>query len=1062
MNEQIMDSSYKKLVTDLSEAIKQQKLVIFVGAGVSISQGYPNWNNYVDHLIKYWQGQVLAESKNRNIGIEQIKIFDLILSKSDISNKRKVELVNQELKIIFENDFENRRLDFEKAYFKNLLPYSTVNPTLQHLASLNAILITSNYDYEIENHFKLLKNTVKTVNDLNEFQKIKKGNLFPGDILHIHGTPDCDVKYFVSSSADYSQTYLRNRKNYNDLVKWFKNTRPTVLFIGAGLEEDEILSLLHEGSKNYALMKEEKSSNSKVDEHYKTIVENFFNSENHTQIIWFGDKFEDLPVFTEKLVSDINKELGIHEFHIDWKKLLNPLAAQETYNKSLDSISSDSNYLSSLIHRVIEIDNPQLNSLLLGGIFQGETIKQIKSGSFPLFWKFISKNIEKLSKDDWEKIYSIIIQGSQNCYMDDMYVVYNRAIEKTIFNNEKLNELREVISEDSDVINSSFNQDSTLLGYWFVNTFERNDNYLYIEDDSELEVNLNPVNIEKMVNVINNSQKYRYYSFEHLQEENENIELFYQLVKTNRLFLEGESFLVKVPDELLDTRLVQKLLVQFDNETGLNQTLVNKLIEYIDFSDIHFGEELNTFVNKHRSIINKEIPEKPYRNIIYQMDGGFVSQFSFITQEELIEYNESELLDILVNSEDEQKRSSFLEEETIRETENFLISVLKNSNELSEKVSKLLKNHIEKLYSKFKRLYTEIIISSEVPDELQNFVKEKYLEKFDNVSFDDNDEKFFKYFITQQDAEQSIFEKLLTVDPNKLSTLRDDNKRLDIFHFINSELGSYLQCLISLINNHSEYSRKVVQKVDTIKDSNYKEIIQGVLINEYDDTTKIAITYYTFLGYSYSHTSVTSEAARIFTDVIRQLLNKKIEDNQILDRVFMIALECINPTEETFELSQNNFAIMINIIFTEEHEFQFSEHWLLELFNHNSTVNYLETISNLLYKENVNHNRLSEFIEELKNLVSRYKYKLSSLRINYLLKQGSPKYFSIIKQYFLMLLENDKLEKDYYYLDNIKHIIKSLSKEERKEVLHIVQRQKNCPPPEIEEIQNLINDLNLE
>ena len=470
MNEQIMDSSYKKLVTDLSEAIKQQKLVIFVGAGVSIFQGYPNWNNYVDHLIKYWQGHVLAESKNRNIGIEQIQIFDLILSKSDISNKRKVELVNQELKIIFENDFENRRLDFEKAFFKNLLPYSTVNPTLQHLASLNAILITSNYDYEIENHFKLLKNTVTTVNDLNEFQKIKKGNLFPGDILHIHGTPDCDVKYFVSSSADYSQTYLRNRKNYNDLVKWFKNTRPTVLFIGAGLEEDEILSLLHEGSKNYALMKEEKSSNSKVDEHYKTIVENFFNSENHTQIVWFGNKFEDLPVFTEKLVSDINKELGIHEFHIEWKKLLNPLVTQETYNKSLDSISSDSNYLCSLINRVIEIDNPQLNSLLLGGILQGKTMKQIKSGSFPLFWKFIYNNIEKLCKDDWEKIYSIIFQGSQNCYMDDMYVVYNRAIEKTFFDNEKLNELREVISEDSNVINSSFNKDSTLLGYWFVKT----------------------------------------------------------------------------------------------------------------------------------------------------------------------------------------------------------------------------------------------------------------------------------------------------------------------------------------------------------------------------------------------------------------------------------------------------------------------------------------------------------------------------------------------------------------------------------------------------------------
>ena len=38
MNEQIMDSSYKKLVTDLSEAIKQQKLVIFVNSSLSSGQ----------------------------------------------------------------------------------------------------------------------------------------------------------------------------------------------------------------------------------------------------------------------------------------------------------------------------------------------------------------------------------------------------------------------------------------------------------------------------------------------------------------------------------------------------------------------------------------------------------------------------------------------------------------------------------------------------------------------------------------------------------------------------------------------------------------------------------------------------------------------------------------------------------------------------------------------------------------------------------------------------------------------------------------------------------------
>ena len=141
------DINYGNLTDDVTEAIKNFNLVIFIGAGVSIAQGYPNWNNYIEHLIKYWQGQVLSESSEKSLGREHHIVFDLI-SKSSISNKRKVDLVNYELKKIFGDDFEKRRLDFEKGYFKNLLPYSVVNQTIESLASLNAIFITSNYDYE--------------------------------------------------------------------------------------------------------------------------------------------------------------------------------------------------------------------------------------------------------------------------------------------------------------------------------------------------------------------------------------------------------------------------------------------------------------------------------------------------------------------------------------------------------------------------------------------------------------------------------------------------------------------------------------------------------------------------------------------------------------------------------------------------------------------------------------------------------------------------------------------------------------------------------------------------
>lgn len=1051
---------YEKLVNDLTKAINQQKLVIFVGAGVSISQGYPNWNNYIEHLIKYWQGQVLAESSEKKLGREHHLIFDLI-SKSDITNKRKVDLVNYELKNVFGEDFEKRRLDFEKGYFKNLLPYSLINQTLESLASLNAIFITSNYDYEIENHARRLKNTVITINDLNEFKNSKKGKLKLGDVLHIHGTPDCDVKYFVSSSADYSKVYLRDRNNFDGLVSWFEETKPTVLFIGAGLEEDEILSLLREGSHNYALMKSEHTGNPKVDEHYKKIAEDFFNSENHTQIIWYGNEFSDLPNFIKKLVSSIDKKLGTHEFYKEWNNLLNPSLKQEDYNKSLDSICGDFKYLNSLLDKVIENNNDTLNELLLSGVLQGETIKAIESSSFSIFWKFIVKNIEKLSNNDWKSIYDIISKGNQSCFINDLYIIYKKAKEEKIFDSKQLNELRRIIAKDSNVINSSFNQDKTLLGYWFVDTFVQQNSYLYIEDESKIAINLVPECIERLTEIFNASSIFRYYTLKEILEHN-NIELLYKLIKSKKLLVEGKEFLEGVPEKLLSTRLVQRLLVQIDNEDGLNLKLVTKLINNIDFSDIHFGEELNAFIHKHKRIIiteNLEIPEEPYRNWISSMEGGFVSQFSFLTQENLVEYDGPKLLKVLVNAKNEQKGSSFLEEKTISETEDFLISVLKESNELSRKVSNLLENHIEDLYLKYKRLYVEIITTSEMEAELRNFVREKYLEKFNCESFDESDRKFFKYYITQQNDEELIFEKLLSIDVNKLSTLRDDNEQLDMFHYINSEMGLYLQCLISLFDNHSNYKPGIIQKIDSIEDPEYKELSQGILLNEYDPKT-INVTYHTFLGFSYSHKVIYAKVANIFKGVVEDILKENIKDNQILDRVYLVALESVDPTIDSFSLSKNNFSQMINIIFTSEYEFRYSKQWLQELFKHDSTANYLETISNLFYRDNLNKDRLALFIKEFNDFISKYKYKLSLRMISYILKQEDSKKFDLIKNYFFVLLENDKLENDLFYLETIKNILPLLSLEERINVLQNIQKQKNCPPPEIEELQRIVNDLN--
>lgn len=117
---------FEKLSNDLCDAIKKQNLVIFIGAGVSISQGYPNWNTYIEHLIKYWQGKILSEKLEFPLGRAHYLVFDLI-NNAEISNKRKVDLVNYALKQIYQGSFQERRLDFEKNYFSNLLPFQPVN-----------------------------------------------------------------------------------------------------------------------------------------------------------------------------------------------------------------------------------------------------------------------------------------------------------------------------------------------------------------------------------------------------------------------------------------------------------------------------------------------------------------------------------------------------------------------------------------------------------------------------------------------------------------------------------------------------------------------------------------------------------------------------------------------------------------------------------------------------------------------------------------------------------------------------------------------------------------------
>ena len=268
-------------------------------------------------------------------------------------------------------------------------------------------------------------------------------------------------------------------------------------------------------------------------------------------------------------------------------------------------------------------------------------------------------------------------------------------------------------------------------------------------------------------------------------------------------------------------------------------------------------------------------------------------------------------------------------------------------------------------------------------------------------------------------------------------------------------MGSYFQCLISLFINHSSYRDVIIQIINSVTDTDYREFAQGILLNEYNPN-RINVTYNTFLGFAYYHSTITVEAADVFTDVVRDILNKKIEDNQILDRVYLVALERVDPTIDSFSISKNNYSQMINIIFTEDYEFRYSKEWLRALFKSDSSANYLVTIFYLLYNENLKENRFALFIEELSDYVTTYNQKLSLRGMNYKLNHEELNNFDLLKKMFLKLVETDKIENDIFYLDGIKSILPLLSLDERRNVLQHIQKQNNCPPPEIEELQRII------
>ena len=1064
---------FEKLVEDISEAIKKQNLVIFIGAGVSISQGFPNWSGYVDHLIKYWQGQLLSLSNSGQLAREQILAFDAI-SKSNLSNKRKIDLVNYSIKNILGDDsYHERQLEFEKIYFQKLRPFQPINDVLEELFSIDAYFITSNYDFEIENHAKRLRNGVRTIHDIQEF--VDKGSKLDwGDVLHIHGTPDGDPRFFVRSSADYSKIYLREPKNFQQLQRWFKEKKPTVLFIGASLEEDEILSLLYASSKNYALLKADEFFDEKIDSEYRKIFETFFENENYTNIIWYGNEFANLPKFVKCLTSEVNDRLGTSLANREWNLLLNPKTSDKEYIEALNNNTPNFSFLSDLYKKATELNNDSLTEKLRDNTFKSSIIGNEVIRSLRSFWYFINKNINSLDDGQWQSIKKLLINEKLSFDLDPLYEIYSFATENSKFNKDELSKVRDNISKFWHLESTRFVEDRYLMGYWFLNKFKRSEesgdshlglyspNVFINFDKIDFDICITEQQLKDLSETAELKQERIYESIKILFSDSSHVKLFYLLLKNRKIFVNEKLLIENIPTYFMKSLLVQKLLVLIDNEEGLSDKVVSKLINNIDFGNELFGNELNLFTENHKKEINskgKTILSNGYHDAIGDGQTFFLLDSSFVTAKQIMALEEDKLIELLLQ--DDENAFNFDSQMRVKSaegTEKYFIEILtSNNSQLIEKLQDLLRGHFIELKDRYFSLFSKICINKEISKKFKNDIRKLYFENMDKNSFSYNKKDVIDYFIDNEIMTDEVVSLFKSIDVKNLEYVATDEVSFE--NWINCDLGMYFDSFIKLINKHKDTLQLLMSKVELTPNNEYKKFLQGILLPEIHYEVG-EISYSTFIGYIYYHRGVSENARMKFKTLVESLLQTEIKNNRVLNYASYIALNDISP--EDIPLTLNNYSYLIQIIFYNEDNFNFEKKWVELLLEFKSKTDILFQFAYLITKDSVHINKLKNYINNyfemwLNNSELEVELHLITTFLDKGLDQDRRE---LLVQYIMILFSKNRFKKSWQDFRDIETILPMLSSQQRQELLINECVQELLSPLEREELKKKVNSLN--
>jgi tetratricopeptide (TPR) repeat protein len=290
---------------EIIKAIEEDNLVLFVGAGMSIPLGFPDWRNLIKKIL---QKLKVDFDKKRPIAfdyyIDNINSIDLFEILDELENKE----VSEDVKDIL-----------YKEISKIVLTEEGLNRH-KKLWSISDKIITTNYDKALDESKPKL---IEVFESDNTFQQAKsiKGAPF---LYKIHGDITDPLKCILFSS-EYTKLYDEKNPNTATLRNILLNK--TILFIGFSLEDPFVVNQIKLIQKLY---------NTSDFKHFVISKSNKYYDELNIESLKIDNWEKSFDEFLNKLIDikkDKTKEPKTESEVINIDKIKDIIVLQSIFNE---------------------------------------------------------------------------------------------------------------------------------------------------------------------------------------------------------------------------------------------------------------------------------------------------------------------------------------------------------------------------------------------------------------------------------------------------------------------------------------------------------------------------------------------------------------------------------------------------------------------------------------------------------------------------------------------------------------------------------------------------------